>query len=77
MTRPKVTDEEVAVILPQYNEVYRILRNHPLGARLDDLAALLTLKVIAITWGQVREVMPAPVLPLPGDGPDDGGFYLW
>jgi len=76
-----IVDEDYAVLIPQYEAVLTVLKRHPLGGSLEDTAALCALKVIAITWGQVREV--APELGTAAhrgrggalDGPDDGGFY--
>jgi hypothetical protein len=77
-TKARATDADYAVLVPQYEAVLEVLKRHPLGGNLQDTAALCALKVIAITWAQVREVAPE-LAAAPhrgrGGGPDDGGFY--
>jgi len=58
MTRPRLTPADLEPLLPQWQAARDILRTHQLGANLDDLAALLTLKIIAITWSQIAPHLP-------------------
>lgn len=54
----QVSDEDLAVLQPQYRAVLDILRQHKLGRDLESLAGVITLKVVAMTWGQVTEIAP-------------------
>jgi hypothetical protein len=54
----EISDEDLAVLRPQYDAVLRILRDHKLGWDLEGLAGAVTLKVVAMTWQQVTEAAP-------------------
>lgn len=72
-----VTDEDLSVIEPQLRAAYDTIRAWPLGRPALELAALVTLKVIAVTSTQLREAGLYDRLkdPEQNDGPDDGGFF--
>lgn len=53
-----IPDEDLAVLEPQYREVRKLLADHRLSGSLDELAAAITLKVVAMTWAQVTEAAP-------------------
>jgi len=64
------------VFVPQFAAVRDLLRVHQLGISLDDLAAAIALRVIIITWTQVRHALAVTAPPPDGEpGPDDGGFW--
>lgn len=76
MSKPPIPDELLELLRPQLEVAWDVIRGWPLGQRMDDLAALLVLKVIAVTSGQLKEIglydrIPEP----PQGGPDDGGFF--
>jgi hypothetical protein len=78
VTRPRPAPEDLEILVPQWQAARDILRRWPLGDSLDDLAAILVLKTVAITWRQVSDALPEPevthtTLQVP-EGPDDGGF---
>lgn len=57
-SRRVIPDEDLELLRPQYEAVRKALADYRLSASLDDLAAFITLKVVAITWGQVIEAAP-------------------
>lgn len=72
----RVTEEQLQVLEPQFKAAMDVLRAWPLGRPVSDLAALLVLKVIAVTSGQLGELgVYDRVKEVPADGPDDGGFF--
>lgn len=78
--RPVVdaTEEDLQALMPQFSEALSLLRTWPLGRPVTELAAIIVLKVIAATSGQLKEIgvydRHISVEP-PTDGPDDGGFF--
>lgn len=72
-----VTDEDLSVIEPQLRAAYDTIRAWPLGRPANELAALVTLKVIAATSVQLREagLYDRMRREQECDGPDDGGFF--
>lgn len=52
-----MNDRDLEIFIPQYAATLDILRMHRLMWPLEELAAHVTLKVIAITGGQVKEAL--------------------
>lgn len=57
MTRPRPAPEDLEILVPQHQAARDILRRWRLGDSLDDLAAILVLKIVAITWRQVSSAL--------------------
>lgn len=57
MTRPRPAPEDLEILVPQHQAARDILRRWRLGDSLDDLAAILVLKIVAITWKQVSSAL--------------------
>lgn len=67
-------DAELA-LRGQYEAVMEVLRRHRLDTDLRVTAWLIAMKVVSVTWRQVKEFAPELAREQPADGPDDGGFY--
>lgn len=57
MIRPRLTAQDLEILVPQWQAARDILRRWPLGGSVDELAALLVLKTVAITWKQVSDAL--------------------
>jgi hypothetical protein len=51
-----VTEEDLQQLQPQFAVAMEVLRTWPLGRPISELAALLVLKIIAVTSGQLKEL---------------------
>jgi hypothetical protein len=51
-----VTEEDLQQLQPQFQVAMEVLRTWPLGRPIRELAALLVLKIIAVTSGQLKEL---------------------
>jgi hypothetical protein len=51
-----ITDEDLEVLQPQFATAMEVLRTWPLGRPISELAAVLVLKIIAVTSGQLKEM---------------------
>lgn len=51
-----VTEQDLQVLQPQFAVALEVLRTWPLGRPISELAALLVLKIIAVTSGQLKEL---------------------
>jgi hypothetical protein len=51
-----VTEEDLQQLQPQFQVAMEALRTWPLGRPISELAALLVLKIIAVTSGQLKEL---------------------
>jgi hypothetical protein len=51
-----ITDEELEIFMPQLDAAWKVIDSWPLGQPMKDMAALIVLKVIAVTSKQLDDV---------------------
>lgn len=73
-----VSDKDLEIIRPQLEAAWDVIKDWPLGKDLKVMSALVVLKVIAVTSGQLKEIGVYDDIErrrFPDDGPGDGGFF--